>query len=87
MKFLDIGDVSAKTGISPSALRYYEEIGLIASVSRHGLRRQFEPGVLTATKADRLGENGRLLASGDIGDVREWRAPGRASQGISPKGR
>ena len=46
MKFLDIGEVAARTGIKPSALRYYEEAGLIASVSRHGLRRQFPPEVL-----------------------------------------
>lgn len=46
MKFLDIGEVSAKSGIKPSALRYYEEIGLIFSISRHGLRRQFSSEVL-----------------------------------------
>ncbi len=46
MKLLDIGEVAAATGIRPSALRYYEEIGLIESVARHGLRRQFVPEVL-----------------------------------------
>jgi DNA-binding transcriptional MerR regulator len=46
MKFLDIGTISERTGIPPSALRYYEEIGLIRSVGRHGLRRQFEPETL-----------------------------------------
>jgi len=46
MKFLDIGEVSAKSGVKPSALRYYEEIGLIFSISRHGLRRQFSSEVL-----------------------------------------
>jgi len=46
MKFLDIGEVSARSGIKPSALRYYEEVGLITSVFRHGLRRQFPPEVL-----------------------------------------
>lgn len=46
MKFLDIGEVADRSGIKPSALRYYEEIGLISSVSRHGLRRQFDPDVL-----------------------------------------
>lgn len=46
MKILDIGEVAAATGIRPSALRYYEEIGLIESVARHGLRRQFAPDVL-----------------------------------------
>lgn len=46
MKLLDIGEVAAATGIRPSALRYYEEIGLVESVARHGLRRQFVPEVL-----------------------------------------
>lgn len=46
MKLLDIGEVAAATGIRPSALRWYEEIGLIESVARHGLRRQFAPEVL-----------------------------------------
>ncbi|MBB4066580.1 helix-turn-helix domain-containing protein [Gellertiella hungarica] len=50
MKFLDIGEVSALSGIAPSALRYYEEAGLISSVSRRGLRRQFPPEVLLQLK-------------------------------------
>jgi DNA-binding transcriptional MerR regulator len=43
---MDIGEVSKKSGISTSALRYYEEIGLIASTSRKGLRRQYPSKVL-----------------------------------------
>lgn len=43
MKMLDIGELSKSTGVSPSALRYYEEVGLISSVGRNGLRRQFPP--------------------------------------------
>ncbi|MGJ8618630.1 MAG: helix-turn-helix domain-containing protein [Sulfitobacter sp.] len=46
MKLLDIGEVSQKTGTPTSTLRYYDEIGLISSVARHGLRRQFAPDVL-----------------------------------------
>lgn len=46
MKLLDIGEVSRKAGIPASTLRYYDEIGLISSVGRHGLRRQFERDVL-----------------------------------------
>jgi DNA-binding transcriptional MerR regulator len=56
MKFLDIGEVSAKAGIKPSALRYYEEVGLILSVSRHGLRRQFPPEVLLQLRLITLGK-------------------------------
>ncbi len=56
MKFLDIGDVSAQTGVKPSALRYYEEIGLIQSLFRHGLRRQFSPDVLLQIKLITMGQ-------------------------------
>lgn len=56
MKFLDIGEVSARSGIKPSALRYYEEIGLITSVFRHGLRRQFAPEVLLQLKLIAMGK-------------------------------
>ncbi|MDF3606701.1 helix-turn-helix domain-containing protein [Paracoccus sp. DMF-8] len=56
MKFLDIGEVSESSGIRPSALRYYEEIGLISSISRHGLRRQFPPEVLLQLKLVAMGK-------------------------------
>ena len=46
MKLLDIGEVSERSGVSPSALRYYEEIALIAPVARKGLRRQYAPEIL-----------------------------------------
>lgn len=56
MKLLDIGEISAATGIRPSALRYYEEIGLITSMARHGLRRQFAPEVLLQLKLILMGQ-------------------------------
>ncbi|SEI21692.1 helix-turn-helix domain-containing protein [Pseudomonas fuscovaginae UPB0736] len=56
MKLLDIGEVSAKSGVKPSALRYYEETGLIASMTRHGLRRQFAPEVLLQLKLISMGK-------------------------------
>ncbi|MFC5422455.1 helix-turn-helix domain-containing protein [Bosea eneae] len=46
MPVLDIGEVSERSGVAPSTLRYYEEIGLIASLWRRGLRRQFDADVL-----------------------------------------
>lgn len=57
MKFLDIGEVAARSGIKPSALRYYEAAGLISSVSRHGLRRQFPPEVLLQLKLISMGKS------------------------------
>jgi DNA-binding transcriptional MerR regulator len=46
MHELDIGEVVERAGVPASTLRYYEERGLIASVGRRGLRRQFDAGVL-----------------------------------------
>ncbi|MPT23663.1 MAG: MerR family transcriptional regulator [Starkeya sp.] len=57
MKFLDIGEVVEKSGNKPSTLRYYEEAGLISSVTRHGLRRQFPPEVLLQLKLIAMGKS------------------------------
>lgn len=46
MKSLDIGEVVQRAGVPASTLRFYEEKGLIASVGRQGLRRQFNATVL-----------------------------------------
>lgn len=46
MRDLDISEVAQRSGVPASTLRFYEEKGLIASVGRRGLRRQFDPGVL-----------------------------------------
>lgn len=43
---MDIGEVSKRSGISTSTLRYYEEVGLITSIGRKGLRRQYNPSAL-----------------------------------------
>lgn len=56
MELLDIGEVSARSGVRPSALRYYEEAGLISSLTRHGLRRQFAPDVLLQLKLIAMGK-------------------------------
>ena len=56
MKFLDIGEIAERSGIRPSALRYYEQSGLISPVSRHGLRRQYSPEVLLQLKLIAMGQ-------------------------------
>ena len=38
---LTIGDLSARSGVAPSALRYYESIGLIESVRTTGNQRRY----------------------------------------------
>ena len=43
---LSIGQVAEATGLRPSALRYYEDAGLIEPAGRIGGRRHYEPGIL-----------------------------------------
>ena len=46
MRDLDINEVARRSGLPASALRHYEEKGLVVSVGRRGLRRLFDPSVL-----------------------------------------
>lgn len=46
MRDLDISEVAARTGVTASTLRFYEEKGLITSIGRRGLKRLFDPSVL-----------------------------------------
>ena len=57
MNVLDIGEVAEHSGVPPSTLRYYEEIGLIRSVGRHGLRRQFDADILLKLSLINLGRS------------------------------
>jgi MerR family redox-sensitive transcriptional activator SoxR len=43
---LTIGEMSARSGLAPSALRYYESVGLIASTRTGGDRRRYRRAVL-----------------------------------------
>ncbi|HEY5793627.1 MAG TPA: helix-turn-helix domain-containing protein [Bosea sp. (in: a-proteobacteria)] len=56
MPLLDIGEVARRSGVPPSTLRYYEEIGLIRSEGRRGLRRQFDADVLLKLSLIGLGK-------------------------------
>ena len=53
---MDISEVSKRTGIPASALRYYEQKGLIASLREKGERRRFAPGVLDQLALIALGQ-------------------------------
>lgn len=56
MRLLDIAEVARLSNTPASALRYYEEKGLIESVGRRGLRRLFEPVVLERLALIALGQ-------------------------------
>ena len=55
MRDLDIAEVARHSGLPASALRFYEEKGLIQATGRRGLRRLFDPSVLERLRLIALG--------------------------------
>jgi len=53
---MDIAEVARRSGVPASALRFYEEKGLITSVGRQGARRRFLPAVLDQLALIALGQ-------------------------------
>ena len=68
---MDIGEVAKASGLAPSTLRYYEEIGLIQSSGRKGLRRLFQPKVLQELALISLGRK----AGFSLDDIRGMFTP------------
>jgi DNA-binding transcriptional MerR regulator len=70
-ELLTIGELAARTGVATSALRYYEELGLVCSATRISGHRRYPleaVGTVGAILFFRdvgftLGEIGRLMAS------------------------
>ncbi|MEV4410571.1 redox-sensitive transcriptional activator SoxR [Catellatospora sp. NPDC049609] len=56
MTLLTIGDLSARSGVAPSALRFYEERGLIHSVRTSGNQRRYERGELRRVSFIRIAQ-------------------------------
>ena len=54
---LDIAEVASRSGLPASTLRYYEKQGLIQSIGRHGLRRQYSVDVLQRLALITLGSS------------------------------
>ena len=71
MKPLDIADVARHCGLPASALRFYEEKGLIQAIGRHGLRRVFDPSVLERLRLIALGR----AAGFSLGEIARMFAP------------
>ena len=57
MRNLDIAEVAQQSGLPASALRFYEEKGLIKSIGRRGLRRVFPAGVVERLALVALGRS------------------------------
>src|SRR5258708_31920048 len=83
MNALSIGEVARRARVRPSALRYYEKVGLVAPPPREHGRRRYAPSVFQAlaviAAAKRAGftiaEMRRLVAgfAPDVPPATRWR--------------
>jgi len=76
MKQFTIGHLSERSGVAPSAIRFYESRGLISSVRTTGNQRRYEPSMLRRVAfirtAQRIG-----LSLDEIGDALSTLPEGR----------
>ena len=74
---ITIGELGRRTGAAPSALRYYEEIGLLAPPTRVSGQRRYAP--------DAVGVVGAILFLADVGftlaEIKQLMAARSASPG------
>jgi MerR family transcriptional regulator, redox-sensitive transcriptional activator SoxR len=54
---LTVGEVSARSGVAPSALRYYEHQGLLAATRTTGNQRRYQRSVLRRLSFIRAAQN------------------------------
>src|SRR5438067_11880088 len=67
MELLTIGQVSRRAGVAPSALRYYEEQGLVSATRTAGGARRYPRAVLRRLAFVRAAQNVGL----SLGEIRD----------------
>lgn len=51
---MSIGELARRAGMQPSAVRYYESLGLVSAPERVGGKRRYPPGTLARLNAIQL---------------------------------
>ena len=67
MDTLTIGDVAHRAGVRPSAIRYYESVGVLPEPRRVNGRRRYGPAVLTRLTVVRMAQE----AGFTVAEIRE----------------
>jgi MerR family redox-sensitive transcriptional activator SoxR len=77
---LSIGEVSARSGVAPSALRFYEREGLIESTRTDGNQRRYDRAVLRRIAFVQAGRAAGVRLTeirGALGGLQRRRTPSR----------
>jgi MerR family transcriptional regulator, copper efflux regulator len=64
-----IDEVARQLGLAASAIRYYEERGLVEPVGRHGGRRWYGPAEIRRLAIIRYWQTAGLMSLEEIGDI------------------
>jgi len=91
-RLLSIGELSARSGVAPSALRFYEEIGLLASERTSGNQRRYPRHMLrriafiraaqrVGLSLDEIGESLGSLPAGRTPTKADWERVSRTWTG------
>ncbi len=64
---LTIGDVAKRAGMRTSAIRYYEEVGVLPPAARQSGQRRYDPAVLDRLAVVRLAQE----AGFSVAEIRE----------------
>ena len=81
---LTIGDLAARSGVAPSALRFYERVGLIRSERTSGNQRRFERATLRRVALIQAGKAAGIpleQIGAALGTLPEGRVPSRRDWG------
>jgi MerR family redox-sensitive transcriptional activator SoxR len=69
---MTIGEVAYRAGLAPSAIRYYEQAGLLPVPRRESRRRRYDDDIIGYLAIIRIARDGGL----SVKETREWmRAP------------
>lgn len=74
-ELLAIGQVAAATGVAVSAVRYYEQLGLVDVAARVGGKRRFEPDAVARVSFVRRAQDAGFTLD-EVGAVLDDRAGG-----------
>lgn len=78
---MGIGELAHRAGLAPSAIRYYESIGLLEPPPRVAGRRRYDRRALQRLSAIAAGQHAGLSLA-EIAELLEADAQGRVSAGV-----
>jgi MerR family transcriptional regulator, redox-sensitive transcriptional activator SoxR len=78
---MQIGEIAARSGLRPSAIRFYEQIGLLPAPIRESGRRQYDSGALSRLALIRFAQSSGFR----LAEVRELFSPKVEERAVSAR--